>query len=424
MDKWLNQFTDNRLFMKLVALGLALLLFSSVYEENNGNNDENVPGDEETVTVTDIPVKRYYDTENLIITGVPDTVKVVLVGPTPNLQNAKAQKNFEVFVDLTNVKVGKQRADLQITGLSDKLKATIDPEFVEVNVQEKVTKEYTIDVDFNPKMIAEGFKAGNPEVDPKKVQIIGGKDVMDQIAYVRAVVELDEPVDKTIDVNASITVLDKDLNKLNVILNHEVVKVKIPVHKESKIVPIEIIETGTSPEGVTIESITLDTTEVTITGSEENLSKAENVKVEVNLSQIKENTEVTLPIVVPNGIEEVTPKTVQATITVSVDSEETATIEEDGTKTFSNLPIQLMDVPEKYGVAIKEPSSGRTSISVLGTKEELDILKESDFQLSVEVGDLNIGEHVVKLSVQGPENVEWKTAVDSISIEIVENEVS
>ena len=39
-------------------------------------------------------MKSYYDTENLVITGMPETVEVVLEGPTPNLQAAKTQKRF------------------------------------------------------------------------------------------------------------------------------------------------------------------------------------------------------------------------------------------------------------------------------------------------------------------------------------------
>ena len=77
MDKWLDNLTDSRWFMKLVALVLALLLFGSVYDGSK-TNDINVPGEEHTDTISDIPVKSYYDTENLVVTGVPETVKVTL----------------------------------------------------------------------------------------------------------------------------------------------------------------------------------------------------------------------------------------------------------------------------------------------------------------------------------------------------------
>ena len=77
MDKWFDNLTDSRWFMKVVALVLALLLFVSVYDGSK-TNDINVPGDEQTDTISDIPVKSYYDTENLVVTGVPATVKVTV----------------------------------------------------------------------------------------------------------------------------------------------------------------------------------------------------------------------------------------------------------------------------------------------------------------------------------------------------------
>lgn len=424
MDKWLNEFTDNRIFMKLVALVLALLLFGSVYDPNLGKNDVNVPGDEEKVTITDIPVKSYYDTDNLIVTGVPETVEVTLDGPTPNLQQAKTQKDFEVFVDLTDASVGKQRVRLQIRDLSDKLSATINPVYVEVNVQEKVTKEFSVDVEFDEKMVAEDFEAGTPVVEPNKVKITAGKDVMEQITYVKANVNVDEPVDKTINASAPITVLDKDLNKLNVLLEKETVKVSIPVKRSSKTVPIAIVEMGTPPTGVTIESITLDTNQASIKGSEDVLNKTENVRVEVDVSTIMKDTELTLPVIFSDGITESNPKTVKAAIRVTVDTEETAKVGETGTKVFSNLPINFSGLSDKYNIAIRSPSSGKTTLTVTGTNDDLAKIKDTDFQLSINVGDLNEGEHEVPLNIKGPNNVSWTAAVESVSIALTPKEVS
>lgn len=424
MDKWLNEFTDNRIFMKLVALVLALLLFGSVYDPNMGSNSVNVPGDEQTVTITDIPVKSYYDTDNLVVTGVPAKVDVTLEGPTPNLQAAKAQKDFEVFVDLTDARVGKQRIRLQIRDLSDKLTATIDPAYVEVNVQEKVTKEFTIGVEFDEKTLAKDFEAGTPVVEPNKVKISGGKQTMEQISYVKAIVKVDEPVDKTINVAAPITVLDKNLNKLNVKLEKEVVKVTIPVTRARKTVPISIVEMGTLPAGVKINSITLDTNQAAIKGSEDILNKTENVRVEVDVSTILKDTELTLPVIISDGITEVNPKTVKATVKVTVDSEETAKVGENGTKVFTDLPINFNGLSEKYNIAIRSPSTGKATITVAGTNDELAKVKESDFQLSIDVGNLKEGEHTVPLKINGPNNVSWTSAIENVNIVLTQKDVT
>ena len=94
MDKMFDKLTDSRWFMKLVALVLALLLFGSVYDGSN-TNDINVPGEEDTDTISDIPVKSYYDTENLSCNRCAlETVEVTLTGPTPNLQAAKSSKGL------------------------------------------------------------------------------------------------------------------------------------------------------------------------------------------------------------------------------------------------------------------------------------------------------------------------------------------
>jgi YbbR domain-containing protein len=425
MDKWLDQLTDNRTFMKLVALVLALLLFVSVYDSSKGTNDINVPASDETETLSDIPVKSYYDTENLVITGMPETVEVVLEGPTPNVQAAKAQRDFEVYADLSKVKVGKQRIRLQIKDLSDKLQATINPAYVDVVVQERVTKEYTVEAEFNHKMVADGYEVGTPEVKPKKVKITGGKDVMDKISYVKATIEISQAVNETINGRAVVTVLDDNLNKLNVIVEQETVEVTIPIKKSSKTVPIEIIQVGSPPEGVTIDSITLDKKEATITGNEGILNTTRNVRVEVDVSKVNENMELTLPVIIPVELKGVSPETVKATVKVSVALEETVTIEEEeATKTISNIPIQLNGLSENYLVTFQEPSNGRADITVTGEEEVLATLTEADFELAVNVAELEEGEHELQINVSGPENVSSTVAIDKVAIVITEKEIS
>ncbi|WP_338450574.1 CdaR family protein [Niallia oryzisoli] len=422
MDKWLDQLTDSKLFMKLVALLLALLLFGTVYDSSKGTNDINVPGAEQSAVISDIPVKSYYDTDNLVITGVPETVEITLKGPTPNLQAAKTQRDFEVYADLSKVKVGKQRVRLQIKDLSDKLKATINPAYVDVNVQEKVTKEYTIDAEFNQKMVADGYEAGAPVVKPNKVKITGGKDVMDKISYVKAILELNKTVNETIEESARITVLDKNLNKLDVSVDHEVVNVTVPIKKLSKTVKIEVVEKGSPSEGVSIDSITLDTNEATISANQNVLDKTEAVRVEVDVSTVKENTELTLPVIISDEIKEVTPKTVKATVKVSTASEETATTEEEITKTLSKIPIRFTGLPENLSAVFRNPSSGSVDLTVTGTESELADIDESDFQLSVNAAELTEGEHELQLDVKGPENVTWSTAMNTITIAISEKQ--
>ena len=51
-------------------------------------------------------------------------------------------------------------------------------------------------------------------------------------------------------------------------------------------------------------------------------------------------------------------------------------------------------------------------------------LKESDFQLSVDVSQLTEGEHKLNINVDGPENVNWTTDIETASIVLTEKEAS
>nr|WP_295973090.1 CdaR family protein [uncultured Bacillus sp.] len=402
MDKWLDKLMDNRNFMKLVALVMALLFFSSIYDSNNQSNDINIPGEQDTETIEDIPVKSYYDTDNLVVSGVPQTVKLTLKGPKPTLQNAKAQKDFEVYADLSEAKVGTQRVKLKIKNLSDKLTAKINPEYVNVTVQEKVTKEFNVKVEFNEDMVAEGYEAGTPVVKPGKVKITGGKDDIEKIRYVKAVVETDKKLNATFDKSAPLVALDENYKKLNVTFEHVTVRVTIPIKLANKKVPIEIEEKGTPPEGVHIDSITLDTKEAKISGSEEVLNATENVRVEVDVSGINGNAEMTLPVIIPEGIQEVEPKTVKATVKVTLDSEEAITTNVTTTKTLANLPINITGISEGMSAVFQDPAGGKTSLTITGTNEEIEKLTESDYHLSVNAANLTEGEHEVRIQVSGP----------------------
>ena len=98
--------------------------------------------------------------------------------------------------------------------------------------------------------------------------------------------------------------------------------------------------------------------------------------------------------------------------------------EEKGTKSLSNIPIQLEGVADNHKVSIKQPSNGRTSLKVMGTSTELTKISEVDFQVVANVTDLSLGDHEVKVSVDGPKEVSWELADQSINISITEKDVS
>ncbi|WP_102264888.1 CdaR family protein [Mesobacillus jeotgali] len=409
MDKWM----DNPWFIKVVALVLAVLLFGSVPKNDPDKpGDVNVPSDEKVETVEDVPVKRVYDTDTLVVSGVPETVTVTLQGPKNLVQQAKTLRNFEVFVDLTEAELGNQRVPITIKDVSDRLTVTIEPGYANVSIQEKVTKEFRVEAEFSGNIVEEGYIAEKPEVKPNKVQITGAKDVVDKITFVKATVNSSGKISETITREASVLALDKDMNKLNVVVEPQVVEVTIPIKSSSKKVPIDIVRKGTPPSGVTIDSITLETKEAEIIADPGVLEEFDNVRVEVDVSKIDEDTEITLPVIIGEGIVKVSPETVKVVVKVTKASE----------KSISNVPIEIDGMGEDFEVNFLDPANGQTNLTVSGPSDIVSALSSDDFKILIDVTELDEGNHEVDMKVTAPQNITWRLAKEKASISVAKKD--
>ena len=406
----MDKLMDNPWFIKIIALALAFLLYSAV---PNSDNKLYVPSDQSSAQIQDVPVKAYYDTENLIVTGLPETVKVTVKGPITHVQQAKIMKNFEVYVDLTNAKVGTQTVKLRIKELSDKLNATIEPKNARITIQEKISKEFKVEAEYNNNLVEDGYSAGKPVIEPEKIKITGAKDVIDRISYVKATLDLKDPIKDTITKEATIKVLDRDLNKLNVVVEPETVNVTIPIKNTSKTVPINVSQKGTPPSGVTISDITLDVANANIIGKEDTIKATDNVRVEVDVSKISDDTSLTLPVIIPDGITKVSPQTVTATIKVKKEDQ----------KAVSNLPLKTKGLSNQYNVQFVDPNNQSISLIVSGPSDLVKKARPEDFNAYVDLSNLTEGDHNVQIHIEGPPEINWTSNKSSAKVTITKTNV-
>ena len=138
MDKWMN----SPWFIRIFSLLLALMIYVSVNIETQSNStSRNTVGQSDVETVTDVPVVVYYDQENLVVSGVPQSVNVMLEWPKSIVTPTKLQRDFEVYVDLSKLSIGKHTVPLKYRNISEKLRVTIDPATITVTIDERVSKD-------------------------------------------------------------------------------------------------------------------------------------------------------------------------------------------------------------------------------------------------------------------------------------------
>ncbi|MBT2574704.1 YbbR-like domain-containing protein [Bacillus sp. ISL-51] len=410
MDKFLN----NRWAVKIIALLFALLLYVAV--NNNQAPTPKKPGESffptsttDEATLTDIPVKAYYDEANYVVTGVPQTVNVTIKGSTSAVKKARQTKNFEIYADMNNLKTGTHKVELKAKNVSDGLTISINPSVTTVTIQEKTAESFPVDVEYyNKSKMKTGYTPQQPIISPKNVQITGSKNVIDNISLVKASVNL-ENADETIEKEVKVTVYDKDGNALPVDVEPSVIKVTVPVASPSKKLPFKIERKGSLPDGVSVASIDSSPSEVTVYGPQDVLDSLEFIDgVSLDLSKIDKGTDIDADIPLPKGVTKVSPEKIS--LHVKVDSEDK--------QDFDDVAIKTVGLNSSQQIEFLDPKSQTVNVTAKGSPDNIKALKKSDIELYANVSDLNDGEHSVKLEVNGPQNITWSLSKKTAKIKL------
>ncbi|QPC48079.1 YbbR-like domain-containing protein [Mangrovibacillus cuniculi] len=405
----IDKFMESKWFMRVVALLLALLLYSSVNFDQD-QSPQTASSSDSLEVIEEVPVDVIYDNENFVVTGAPSTVTMTIEGPRAIVQSTRAQKEYEVFIDMSNADIGEVNVPIQVRNISEKLTVTLDPTYADVSLQERVSKEFSVEAEFDTSQLAEGFESDTPIVDPTKVTIVGAKNVIDQITYVKAALNIGSEVDETILTNAPIRVLDRDLNLLNVVVEPARVEVRVPVRNPSKTVPVEIVQSGKLPDGVTLNSISTDVKEITLYGRQSVLDRIERYEVKVDVTKLEEDDVVNIPVNLQDGLNRASEDEIPVQVDITKEEE----------RTFSDVSISTSGLENGLEVEFVTPKNGRTNVTASGESTIVQELEGSAFTLLLDLSGLEAGEHTIPIDVDGPDNVVWSFPSKNVTIRIIE----
>ncbi|MFC4386193.1 YbbR-like domain-containing protein [Gracilibacillus marinus] len=413
MNKWL----ENPWAIRLISLLLAVLLFVVVAFDEKFTDEDDGYGSifgtsNETRTLEDIPVSTEIDSEKFVVSGVPETVKVSLQGSVSLVTATAMQRNFEVFVDLENLGVGTHIVPLEYSGVSDQLNMYIEPQEVEVSIEEKSSEEHSVSIDIiNRDKIAAGFEVGNVYVDPEKVTVTSSKGIVDRIAIVKAFVDVsdfDESV--TLD-DVPVKVYDNQGNELNVRIDPPTVDMTVDVKSPNKNVPISLETENEVPEGIRITSMKLEQEEVQIFASEADLEQLKEIKTApIDLSKVNESGTVEVELNLPNEVRKASANAVNVTLQVEK-------IEE---KVLEGVTIATTS--EEEDPTFIDPSSGSINVTLKGYPSDLEKITKDDLELAVEINSTTPGQYTLPIKnvtdAQVLENIEVSLELNEATIEI------
>lgn len=402
MDKWFQ----SKWFVRIISLILAVSMYLFVTVETDKSDDDSriIPGATNEVQVLeDVPLDIRIDSDQYVVSGVPEVVTVTLKGRTSILTPIARQQNFTVFVDLRDLEEGEHEVEVEHENIPEELTAYIEPKTITVNIEKRATREFAVDVEFvNMDKFPVGYELGTPEVNPETVTIVSSESIIEQIAMVKVFIDVTDLKESITNREVPVSVYDIQGNDLSVIVEPESIAVSVLVERPSKTVPLNVRTTGELPEGLSMDEITAPE-EIEIFGRRAMLSEIDEIHTkEIDLSDIEESGEYEVEIDFPEGVT-ANDETVEVEIQLNEE------------KVFEDVSIDTVG-QNSHDITFVQPDDSKLNVTAIGNDQLIKNMEKTDISASIDISNLNEGEHQVSLSVSGPNNIRLEPEFNRITI--------
>ena len=408
LETWLSR-SNTLLF---VSLFFALLVFILFDQKTLMFNDTSAE------VLKDQAVEAVYNEEAYVVEGLPDKVDITLMGSRSDLFIAKQSTTSKVTVDLTGLKPGTHKVNIEYMRPNDSVDYSVNPSVATVNIYPKVSESKTLTTDLlnqdslDSKLVVDNVK---PEVD--KVVIKGTDDEnainsLTKVATVKALVDVSSLNNQDVGTvtlkDVPLKAYDSNGNSLDIEIVPSKIEVSVDLSSPSKTVPIRVVPKGDITFGKAISSISLSQSNVTVYGQQEVLDELEYVPVNVDVDGLKEDREYKLELEKPKGVKSMSINNVTVGITL-------------GTSTDKDINNVNIDVRNLYSVQGLSQNDIQVTVNVKGVESVLNNLQAEDITAYIDLKDYKPGEYEVEVKVEGTDpKVQYLSKTKKVKIRVVE----
>ena len=355
----------------------------------------------EAEVITNVPVTVNYNEEAYVVEGIPQTVDIVLIGRKSDIYLAKQLGTNNVILDLSDYEArdSAYRVYLSYTKSIDSIDYKLDPSYVTVTIKDKISVTRAIDYDLiNEQSLSEELSVESVELERSEVVVKGSEDAINDIASVKALIDLSDDVltdvgTFTLD-NVRLVAYDSKGEVLN---NIEIVpttlSATITLDTYSKSVPIDVRTTGTLVTGRAIASILINNSNnysVTIYGDEEQISDIASVPVTVNVDGEGANSTRNYNVTIskPTGVRALSENNASITVTFG-DAKQ---------KELELSTISSRNLSSGYTANIVGTSS--VPVIVQGVQSVIDDVDASSINAYIDLTGYTPGEYDVEVEIE------------------------
>lgn len=410
IDQWLQ----HKWFLRVIALALAILLYFMVAETSSSTNSSNaLPIVGQSSMSLDVPVEVFFDEVQYVAYNVPEEMSVELQGPSSSLTMTKLVKDYQVFVDLTNLGTGFHRVPVEARGFGGDVNVELERDTVEIYIDRKQTVEVPISVNLlNKDQTPEGKVVGNADIEPKTVKVSGGASRIQNVQEITLNVDVANQ-SQTLTRELTPTILDANGNPLNVTVEPNIISVTVPVYEQSAVFPIEAVTTGAIADDFRLVDTLLEETEVRVFAPQDVLDTIDTVKTEpIDLDGINQTSKVTATLNLPEGASSLETKQVEVQLLVRAVDETRDATGQLTERVRLTVPVTVrgydrtnftLQAPEVIGVTL----SGKRSL--------LENITSNSVSVTLDLTGLPSGLHGVDIDYEVPKGV---TVVSPKTIDI------
>ncbi len=411
LETWLSR-SNTLLF---VSLFLAILIFILFDQKRIIFNDTSAE------VLKDQKVEAVYNEEAYVVEGLPEKVDITLMGSRSDLFIAKQSTASKVTVDLTGLKPGTHKVNIEYMRPNASVEYSVNPSVATVNVYSKVSESKTLTTDLlnqdslDSKLVIDNVKPATEKVVIKGTDDENAINSLKKVATVKALVDvssLNNQDTGTVTLkDVPLKAYDKSGNILDVEIVPNKINVSVNISSPSKVVPIKVVPKGTITFGKAISTITTSESNVTIYGKQSVLDNIQYVPVNVDVSGLKTDREYKLELTKPSGIKSMSLNNVTVNLTLGTSSD----------KDIENVNIDVRNLNDKYSVQGLSQNDIKVTVNVKGVESVLKELTADDITAYINLKNYKPGEYEVPVKVEGTDSrLQYLSKTKKVKIKVVE----
>ncbi|CAM4277852.1 hypothetical protein AT575_04400 [Streptococcus penaeicida] len=297
----MKRFFNSRLWLGLVSIFLAIVLFLAAASSNVSNTNSQLYSPIETYThsLTDVPIDLKYDSDKYFISEYSYGAQVYLTSTNRIKLDSEVNsdtRNFKIVADLSKSKPGKVTVPLKVNNLPSGVAAKVTPDKISVTIGKKKTKTFSVSGSADPKQVAPGYEIAEISTGLSKVEVTSDESKIDLIDHV--VAKLPDDVNLKEDYSDEVTLqaVSADGTVLASTISPAKTNLKVSIKKLTKSVPIRMSMVGTVNGSLASITPKLSRQTAIISGPKEVLDNTYEVMAEFDISDVTKNTNKTVSL--------------------------------------------------------------------------------------------------------------------------------